>query len=159
MLPCIKKTIMSDLIFKVKGESASPAKFIAKARNFELIIDEPEDLGGTDTAANPVEYILAGLAGCVNVVGHLVAKELGFTIDNLKIEVEGNINPEKLFGTSNDERAGFKEISLKLIPQTDASIETLVKWLKIVQERCPVKDNLLNATPVNLNVEKQYAIL
>jgi len=149
---------MSDLIFKVQGESASPAKFIATTRNFKLVIDEPEDLGGTDENANPVEYILAGLAGCVNVVGHLVAKELGFTINTLKIEVEGNINPNKLFGTSNDERAGFKEISLKLIPETEASIETLVAWLKIVQERCPVKDNLLNATPVSLEVEKQYAI-
>ncbi|MFC5194688.1 OsmC family protein [Bizionia hallyeonensis] len=149
---------MSDLIFKVHGESASPAKFIAKTRNFRLIIDEPEDLGGTDENANPVEYVLAGLAGCVNVVGHLVAKELGFTINTLKIEVEGSINPNKLFGRSNAERAGFKQISLKLIPDTEAPIETLVTWLKIVQERCPVKDNLLNATPVSLEVEKQYAI-
>ena len=78
---------MSDLIFSVKGESASPAKFIANTRNFKLIIDEPEDLGGTDENANPVEYILAGLAGCLNVVGHLVAKELGFTINKLKVEV------------------------------------------------------------------------
>ncbi|WP_417197131.1 OsmC family protein [Bizionia sp.] len=149
---------MSDLIFKVHGESASPAKFIAKTRNFRLIIDESEDLGGTDENANPVEYVLAGLSGCVNVVGHLVAKELGFTINTLKIEVEGSINPNKLFGRSNAERAGFKQISLKLIPDTEASIETLVTWLKIVQERCPVKDNLLNATPVSLEVEKQYAI-
>ena len=149
---------MSDLIFTVKGESSSPAKFIAKTRNFQLVIDEPENLGGTDENANPVEYILAGLAGCLNVVGHLVAKELGFTIDKLKIEVEGNINPDKLFGISDTERAGFKAITLKLIPETNASIETLVSWLKIVQERCPVKDNLLNVTPINIKVEKQYAI-
>ena len=45
-----------------------------------LIVDEPEALNGTDEDANPVEYILAGFAGCVNVVGHLVAKELGFKI-------------------------------------------------------------------------------
>jgi uncharacterized OsmC-like protein len=149
---------MSDLIFNVKGESTSPAKFIAKTRNFELVIDEPESLGGTDENANPVEYILAGLAGCLNVVGHLVAKELNFTINKLKIEVEGSLNPNKLFGISDNERAGFKEIKLKLIPETEASIETLVTWLKIVQDRCPVKDNLLNITPININVEKQYAI-
>jgi uncharacterized OsmC-like protein len=149
---------MSDLIFSVKGESASPAKFIANTRNFKLIIDEPEDLGGTDENANPVEYILAGLAGCLNVVGHLVAKELGFTINKLKVEVEGNINPDRLFGVSTNERAGFKEINLKLVPETDAAIETLASWLKIVQDRCPVKDNLLNTTPVKISVEKQYAI-
>jgi uncharacterized OsmC-like protein len=148
---------MSDLIFSVKGESNSPAQFIAKTRQFKLIIDEPEGLGGTDEGANPVEYILVGLAGCLNVVGHIVAKELGFTIDKLKIEVTGNINPDCLFGVSDNERAGFKKIDLKLIPETDAPVEILVKWLKIVQKRCPVKDNLMNITPIGISIEKQYA--
>ena len=148
---------MSDLIFSVKGESNSPAQFIAKTRQFQLIIDEPEGRGGTDKSANPVEYILAGLAGCLNVVGHLAAKELGFTIDKLKIKVAGNINSDPLFGASENERAGFKKIDLKLIPETDAPIEILVKWLKIVQKRCPVKDNLMNITPIGISVEKQYA--
>jgi uncharacterized OsmC-like protein len=148
---------MSDLIFSVKGESNSPAQFIAKTRQFKLIIDEPEGLGGTDEGANPVEYILAGLAGCLNVVGHIVAKELGFTIDKLKIEVVGNINPDRLFGVSDNERAGFKKIDLKLIPETDAPLEILVKWLKIVQKRCPIKDNLMNITPIGISIEKQYA--
>lgn len=147
---------MSDLIFKVKGQSTSATQFIAKARSFKLIIDEPEDFGGTNEDANPVEYILAGLAGCLNVVGHLVAKELGFILKNLKIEVSGNINPDRLFGTSKKERAGFKEIFLNLIPETEADIETLVKWLKIVEDRCPVKDNLLNITPVKVSVTKEY---
>ncbi|MBO3097194.1 OsmC family protein [Gelidibacter pelagius] len=149
---------MSDLIFSVQGESASAAKFVAKTRQFKLVVDEPEGLGGTDENANPVEYILAGLAGCLNVVGHLVAKELGFSLRKLTIEVTGNINADRLFGISTDERAGFKKIDLKLVPETDASIETLAEWLRIVQERCPVKDNLTNITPVHVSVEKQYQV-
>ena len=147
---------MSDLIFSVKGVSNSPAQFEAKARNFTLIIDEPEDLGGSNQDANPVEYILAGLAGCLNVVGHLVAKELGFTINKLKIEVNGVINPDRLFGTSSAERAGFKSIELNLIPETNAEIELLSKWIKIVEDRCPVRDNLTNTTPVKLSITKEY---
>lgn len=147
---------MSDLTFSVYGERTSPAQFVAKTRGFTLIVDEPEDLGGSNEDANPVEYILAGLTGCLNVVGHLVAKELSFNLKNLKIKVSGTLNPNKLFGTSNNERAGFKEINLELIPDTDADIETLAKWLKIVEERCPVKDNLVNKTPVNVSVTKEY---
>nr|WP_321225390.1 OsmC family protein [uncultured Psychroserpens sp.] len=147
---------MSDLKFTVKGESTSATQFIGKARHFELIIDEPEELNGTDEDANPVEYILAGFAGCINVVGHLVAKELGFTIRKLNIEVSGNINPDRFLGTSDKERAGFKSIELSLIPETDASIETLVKWLEIVEARCPVKDNLTNKTPIKISVEKEF---
>lgn len=147
---------MSDLKFTVSGESTSATQFIGKARHFELIIDEPEALNGTDEDANPVEYILAGFAGCINVVGHLVAKELGFIIKKLKIEVSGNINPQRFLGASNKERAGFKSIQSSLIPETDASIETLVEWLEIVEARCPVKDNLTNQTPIKISVEKEF---
>ena len=148
---------MSNLKFSVIGESNSSTQFIAKARQFKLIVDEPNDLGGTDEDANPVEYILAGLAGCINVIGHIVAKELGFEIKKLNIEVSGDINPNKFLGVSNNERAGFKSIGLNIIPETDADINTLSKWLTIVEERCPVKDNLNNKTPVKLSVEKVYS--
>lgn len=150
---------MSDLKFSVSGESSSAKQFIAKTRQFTLVVDEPETLGGTDEDANPVEYILAGFAGCANVIGHVVAKELGFTIKNLRIEVSGELNPERFLGSSYQERAGFKSISLNLIPDTDAPIETLTKWLQIIEERCPVKDNLQNTTPVCVSVEKVYNTL
>lgn len=148
---------MSDLKFSVNGESNSSTQFVANARQFKLIIDEPNDLGGTDQDANPVEYILAGLAGCINVIGHIVAKELGFEIKKLNIEVSGDINPNKFLGVSDNERAGFKSIGLNLIPETDADIGVLSEWLTIVEARCPVKDNLNNKTPVKLSVEKVYS--
>ena len=77
-------------------------------------------------------------------------------IDDFKIEVSGELNPERFLGSSDKERAGFKSITLNLVPETDASIETLTKWLQIVEERCPVKDNLQNNTPVKIAVEKEY---
>ena len=148
---------MSNLRFSVNGESNSTTQFVAKARHFKLVVDEPEELGGADEAANPVEYILAGLAGCINVVGHLVAKELGFVISKLNIDISGEINPDKLLGISNHERAGFQSIQINLNPETEADVVTLSQWLKIVEDRCPVKDNLRNETPVRLSVEKVYS--
>ena len=148
---------MSNLRFSVNGESNSTTQFVAKARHFKLVVDEPEELGGADEAANPVEYILAGLAGCINVVGHLVAKELGFVISKLNIDISGEINPDKLLGISNHERAGFQSIQINLNPETEADIVTLSQWLKILEDRCPVKDNLRNETPVRLSVEKVYS--
>lgn len=151
-----KDKTMSDLKFSVAGDSASATQFIGKTRQFTLVVDEPTALGGTDLDANPVEYILAGFAGCANVIGHIVAKELGFTLKKLKIEVSGELNPDRFLGTSKKERAGFKTINLNLVPETDASIKTLAKWLEIVEERCPVKDNLQNETPVKISVVKEY---
>ena len=146
---------MSDLIFSVTGDSSSATKFEGKARHFNFTVDEPEALGGTDVDLNPVEYILAGFAGCINVVGHLVAKELNFEINSLKINVSGGINPNKFLGISQKERSGFKEITLNLIVDADIDQQTLEKWKNIVEERCPVKDNLLSITPVNVSFHKE----
>ena len=136
---------MSDLNFSIKGVSKNPTKFIAQARNFKLIIDEPPSLGGTDDGANPVEYLLASYAGCLNVMGHLVAEELGFKLDKLEIVVTGDINPERLFGKSFEERAGFKKIQVTLKPYAKVTPEA-------VENRCPINDNLRNLTPTEIEV-------
>lgn len=145
---------MSDSTFRVKAVSATAAKTIIKARNFEIIVDEPENLGGTNTAANPVEYVLAAFAGCLNVMGHLIAGEMGFELRGLKIDISGNLNPAKLFGQSYEDRAGYKGISVKLTPDCDADETTLNEWLQTVENRCPVSDNLQNTTPVKVEIGK-----
>jgi len=141
---------MSLLNFVVEGENENPTKLNVKARNFKLIVDEPAGLGGTDDGPNPVEYLLAGYAGCLNVVAHLVAKEQNLDIRKLTIEVDGDINPARLFGQSNDDRAGFKIIRVNIAIDADADQPVIDKWLKEVENRCPINDNLRNPTPIEI---------
>lgn len=143
---------MADLNFFVKGASESPTKFTAEARQFTITIDEPPALGGDDQGANPVEYLLASYAGCLNVMGHLIAGELGFKLDKLEIEVTGNINPDRLFGKDFTERSGFKKIDVKLKPHAQVSQEVLNQWMREVENRCPVNDNLREKTPTEIEV-------
>ena len=117
-------------------------------RHFSIVVDEPENFGGKDSAPAPVEYILAGYAGCLNVLVNLIAKEMGITIKNLEINIIGDINPEKLLGVSDKERAGFKSLNIHLDIESGASKEVLQKLLNQVKERCPVNDNLKNTTPI-----------
>ena len=145
---------MSNLKFNITAQSASPARTIVKARNFEIIVDEPEDLGGSNTAPNPVEYVLAAFAGCLNVMGHLIAGEMGFELRSLKIDIAGDLNPAKLFGKSDEDRAGYKNIVVEIKPDCDADDATLEKWLHAVEQRCPVSDNIQNATPVKVTLAK-----
>src|SRR5665811_14608 len=140
---------MSDLTFKIKGEAQTAARFSVNARQFNLVIDEPPTLGGDDQGANPVEYLLASYAGCVNVVAHLTARELGIKLEQLKIEIKGNINPARLFGSSFEERAGFKNIELLFSPVTNASTEEIENWITVIKDRCPINDNLANPTPLS----------
>ena len=143
---------MSDLNFSIKGVSENPTKFVAETRNFKIVIDEPPTLGGTDHGASPVEYLLASYAGCLNVMGHLIAGELGFKLDKLEIEVNGNLNPDRLFGKSFTERAGFKKIQITLKPYAEVTPELLKRWTQAVENRCPINDNLRDITPTEIEV-------
>ena len=143
---------MTDLNFSIKGVSENPTKFVAEARNFKIVIDEPPTLGGTDHGANPVEYLLASYAGCLNVMGHLIAGELGFKLDKLEIEANGDLNPDRLFGKSFTERAGFKKIQITLKPYAEVTPELLKRWVQAVKNRCPVNDNLQDITPIEIEV-------
>ncbi|UOA08133.1 OsmC family protein [Methylobacter sp. S3L5C] len=140
---------MSLLNFSINGKSTSATRYEGTARQFSIVVDEPPILGGEDSAANPVEYILAGYAGCLNVVFNIVAKELDISINQLNININGDINPEKFLGISNKERAGFQSLNAHIELNTDASFEKEQLLILKVKERCPVNDNLLNPTPVN----------
>lgn len=143
---------MTDLNFQIQGEAQTAARFVAGARQFSIVIDEPPALGGDDFGANPVEYLLASYAGCINVVAHLTAKELGIKIEKLSIKVDGNLNPARLFGQSNDERAGFKNINVDFTPITDADPEKIKLWIDTIKNRCPINDNLSAPTPLTFNL-------
>ncbi|MFO7977664.1 MAG: OsmC family protein [Bacteroidales bacterium] len=141
---------MSDLQFKISAHSETAARTMVKARNFQIIVDEPKELGGSNQAANPVELVLAAFAGCLNVMGHIVAAEMDFALRGIQIEISGNLNPNKLFGKSDADRAGYKGIKVSLKPDCDADQATLEKWIHAVESRCPVSDNLQNGTPVQV---------
>ncbi|KPU63422.1 osmotically inducible protein C [Thermococcus sp. EP1] len=137
-----------DMTIKVVGKRISPTKMKVKAGEFEIMIDK---VGGG--FPSPLDYTLASLAGCINIVGTLVAKDMGINIEDIEIEVEGVFNPGKLYGKGT-QRAGYKEIKVKVKVKTDADEETLEKWLKQVEERCPISDNLANPTPTKVEFEK-----
>lgn len=73
----------------VTGTSESPTKLAVSVRDFSFVIDEPANFGGTDAGPNPVEYSLASLAGCLNVVIHLIAQERGVELRSLRLTVKG----------------------------------------------------------------------
>jgi len=144
---------MSDLKFRIRAHSENPTKTVVKARGFEIIIDEPEDLGGTNTGANPVEFVLAAFSGCLNVMAHVIAKEMNFELRGVKINISGNLNPARLFGASYEERAGYKQIEVEITPDCDAEPEVLEKWLAAIEDRCPVSDNLSHTTPISFKIK------
>lgn len=103
-----------------------------------------------------LEYLLAGFAACINAVGHQIADELDMELKSIQIEIKGTINTAKTEDFNVQNRCGFESINLVLKPVTNADLTTLKFWMDEIKERCPIYDNLLNATPINLVVTKDF---
>jgi len=137
--------------FAVQATSESATHTVVTTRDFEFAVDEPEELGGTNVAPNPVEYILGALAGCINVVGHTVAQEMDMAIDDIEIEIEGDLDPAKFLGADPEPRAGYQNVRVDVTVETDADESTVATWLESVRERCPVSDTIANETPIDFS--------
>lgn len=147
------ETLQDQIIdFNVASTTKSNSVAEIKVRQFNVLIDEPSQLGGTDQAPNPVEYILTGLAGCIHILGFKVAQELEMELTDLKINITGQLNPMKLFGMPTEDRAGYQGISISLQPETNADAQTMEQWKSIMAERSPVLDNLSRETPVEVKL-------
>lgn len=140
--------MQTEARFRATVEWTSGAPMQARARNHALVIDEPAALGGTDKGPTPVEYVLMGLGGCVAFVGKIVAKEMGINIKRIRVSLSGGLNPARFRGEQTDDRAGFKQIDVEVEVESDAPRPQLEQWLRTVESRCPVGDNIQNPTPV-----------
>ena len=82
----------------------------ARSRDFApLHSDEPTGLGGTNTAPNPVEQLLAALGNCLAVGYAANASAAGIEIRSLRIDLEGEIDLHTFLGLGGD-NAGYESI-------------------------------------------------
>lgn len=58
-------------------------------RDFELVSDEPVEVGGTDTGPMPTEFFLASLAACFTMAVAHVARKQGVALPDLSVRVRG----------------------------------------------------------------------
>ncbi len=119
-----------------------------------FIKDEPPVLLGKDTGANPVEYLLAGLAGCIttSLVAHAAAK--GIKIDSIESTLEGDIDLHGLLQL-DDTNPGYQGINISFKIESDASEETLEDLIKLARKASPVANTISRPTPINVTLVKQ----
>jgi len=146
---------MSNKIVNVLGFVENSEQFVVKTQNFKVRISNNVVLGDQN-GPSPVEFLLAGLAGSINAVGHIVARELKLELKALQVEISGELETSKIAGIETNSRPGLKCIEVVVKPTTDASLVVLKQWIDIVKERCPLRDSLLNTSAVLLTLVKEY---
>ena len=119
-----------------------------------FIKDEPPILLGKDTGANPVEYLLAGLAGCVttSLVCHAAAR--GIKIDSIESTLEGNIDLQGLLHIDKDVNPGYQGIDISFKIESDASDEVLEELIEFAKNVSPVGNTISRPTPINVSLAR-----
>ncbi len=138
----------------VHAKSETPSRLKIQSGKFKMIIDEPENMGGTNMGPSPVQVLLMSLAGCLNVTGHEVARQRGMKLNGMKIDIKGSMNPCNFMGCSFDERAGFQQINVSIKADFEnADKEAIDSWLHETEARCPVTDNIKEGTNISVNIK------
>ncbi len=137
---------------KVEAIADKGAKIAGKMRDHTIYIDQPVQGGGQDTAPTALEYMFFALAGCIITIGRVVARQRRIKLNDMRVNVEGALNPDVFMGKNTEERAGFPQLTVNVFIDADISLEEKQDFLAEVDKRCPVSDNLLHGAELVFNV-------
>ncbi|MDG5789753.1 OsmC family protein [Evansella sp. AB-P1] len=149
----MKKSIVS---LSSKSKLLKGYKSEISVREFHPFhMDEPEELGGSDDAPNPMEYVLSSLAGCETVMMSMICDELEISLIGLEIQTSGEIDIRGLQGVEgvNPHFQSIKQLFKISMTSGREKIDELIEELK---SRCPAYNLLKDA---NIPIDIKYEII
>ena len=111
---------------------------------------EPPVLLGNNEGANPVEFLLHALAGCVTTTTVLHATARGIKINRISTRLIGDIDLQGLLGLDDSVPAGYRQITIKMDIDADCSDKELDELLKFAEAHSPVCNTVCRPVPVVL---------
>jgi uncharacterized OsmC-like protein len=120
----------------------------SRAMAFEFTNGEPPVLLGENEGANPVEFLLHALAGCVTTTLVLHATARGIRIRELSTQLEGDLDLQGLLGLDDSVSPGYEQIRIKMNVEADCSDEELDDLLAYTQQHSPVCNTVCRPVPV-----------
>lgn len=91
---------------------------VVDAGGFEIVVDEPESVGGTGRGPQPTELLLASAASCMTIALAYTAAKRGAELAGLRVEVTG---------TYDGPRFSDLRILVRASQPTGAELDTLIR--------------------------------
>lgn len=113
-------------------------------RNFTITIDEPEELLGENTAANPQELLMAAFNACVMNTYVIASAMKGVKLDKVEMETGGELDLRGFLGIDKSIKPGYDEIRYKVHLKGDGTKEKYEEVHKTVMATSPNYWNLSN---------------
>jgi uncharacterized OsmC-like protein len=136
----------------IKGFYAAGGEDTTRSDAFELDAGEPAILLGTDTGANPAEYLLHALAACLttSIVYVAAARKVGLT--SVESTLTGDMDVRGALGVDDEPRNGFERIGVSFRVTGTAPAEKLREVVERAKARSAVYDMVTNGVPVAVDV-------
>jgi putative redox protein len=136
----------------VTGHNDGGTRTEIAVRDFPVVVtDEPDTMGGTNTAPSPLETVLVALVGCDGVIINGVAEAMGFRNSGVDFACTSQIDIRGPKGVSGV-RPYFETVELQITLHTDEPGDRVEKLKANVENRCPAM-NLLRDAGVELDVD------
>lgn len=108
-------------------------------REFQLLADEPTELGGDNTGATPLELMLAALGACKTITVQMYAERKGWDVAKVSVDL------------THDKVDGRPEIMAHLHLEGDLSDEQRQRLCDIAN-RCPIHKMLSGRTHIRTSL-------
>ncbi len=113
---------------------------------------EPPILLGNNEGANPVEFVLHGLAGCMTTTMALHAAANGIAVDHIESVLEGDLDVQGFLGLDETVRNGYQKIKVDFKVKGNLTEEEKQKLISFAY-KSPVFDIVTNKVPVALSLQ------
>jgi uncharacterized OsmC-like protein len=137
----------------IQGFYGAGKEDTTRKASFVIDNDEPEVLLGADRGANPVEYALHALAGCLTTSLVYFAAAQGIRLDSVESTLEGQLDLQGMLGLSDEVRNGYRNIRVGFRVRGDASDAQLEELVELARRRSPMFDIISNPVPVRVTFE------
>jgi uncharacterized OsmC-like protein len=132
----------------IKDFFAAGGEDVSRQEAFEFTNGEPPVLLGHNEGANPFEFLLHALAGCVTTTTVLHATARGIEIESLSTRLVGDIDLQGLLALA-DVPVGYQGIRIEMdIKAKNASDADLDDLLQFAQAHSPVCNTVCRPVPV-----------
>jgi len=117
-------------------------------RSFKINVDEPCELLGENTAANPQEMLMTALNACIMVGYTAGAAVKGITLEKLEIQTTGELDLRGFLGIDPEVRPGYESITYKVVMKGNGTPEQFRE----------IHENVIKTSPNYFNISRPIRI-
>lgn len=145
---------MSQELYKVEGNWLGGCTVQAKMGNFTINIDHPVERGGANTGPNPMDLMLASLAGCFTIMSSMVAESMDVKLEDVKVVIKGELDSDGYSGVPGV-KVGLKRLEFDVKIKADTTEEKFKELAKAIEINNPLLDTMVKgAQKVSGNVSR-----